>query len=40
MVNEWDPPAFVLAITGQMHGYIEPCGCSPKQSGAWLAARI
>lgn len=38
MVEEWDPPAFVLAITGQMHGYIEPCGCSPKQSGG-LARR-
>lgn len=38
MVEEWAAPAFVLAITGQMHGYIEPCGCSPKQSGG-LARR-
>lgn len=38
MVEEWPAPALVLAITGQMHGYIEPCGCSPKQSGG-LARR-
>ncbi len=38
MVEGWPTPAFVLAITGQMHGYIEPCGCSPKQSGG-LARR-
>lgn len=34
----WPTPTFVLAITGQMHGYIEPCGCSPRQSGG-LARR-
>lgn len=38
MLDGWSKPAFVLAITGQMHGYIEPCGCSPKQSGG-LARR-
>jgi mono/diheme cytochrome c family protein len=38
MVKDWPQPAFVLAITGQQHGYIEPCGCSPKQSGG-LARR-
>lgn len=38
MVKDWPKPAFVLAITGQQHGYIEPCGCSPKQSGG-LARR-
>ena len=37
-VHDWPQPAFVLAITGQQHGYIEPCGCSPKQSGG-LARR-
>ncbi len=37
-VQDWPQPAFVLAITGQQHGYIEPCGCSPKQSGG-LARR-
>ena len=38
IVDGWAPPAFVLAITGQQHGYIEPCGCSPRQSGG-LARR-
>ncbi len=38
IVKDWPPPAFVLAITGQQHGYIEPCGCSPRQSGG-LARR-
>lgn len=38
LVDGWPLPAFVLAITGQQHGYIEPCGCSPKQSGG-LARR-
>ncbi len=38
LVDGWPQPAFVLAITGQQHGYIEPCGCSPKQSGG-LARR-
>ena len=38
MVQDWPTPAFVLAITGQQHGYIEPCGCSPRQSGG-LARR-
>lgn len=38
IVDGWPAPAFVLAITGQQHGYIEPCGCSPKQSGG-LARR-
>ena len=38
IVKDWPQPAFVLAITGQQHGYIEPCGCSPKQSGG-LARR-
>ncbi len=38
VVADWPKPAFVLAITGQQHGYIEPCGCSPKQSGG-LARR-
>lgn len=36
--KDWPVPAFALAITGQQHGYIEPCGCSPKQSGG-LARR-
>jgi len=38
IVEGWPQPSFILAITGQQHGYIEPCGCSPRQSGG-LARR-
>ena len=26
--RKWPKPDLVLAITGQQHGYIEPCGCT------------
>ncbi|MDA1162819.1 MAG: multiheme c-type cytochrome [Planctomycetota bacterium] len=29
----WEKPAAVIAATGQMHGYFEPCGCSDPQYG-------
>ncbi len=31
--KEWPKPAVAFAITGEMHGYIEPCGCSEPQYG-------
>lgn len=31
--KDWPQPAMVLALTGEMHGYIEPCGCSEPQYG-------
>ncbi len=31
--NSWPKPAAVLVLTGEEHGYLEPCGCSEKQSG-------
>lgn len=31
--REWPEPAAVLVLTGEAHGYLEPCGCSEKQSG-------
>ncbi len=31
--KDWPKPAAVLALTGEMHGYIEPCGCSDPQFG-------
>ncbi len=34
----WDKPAAVLILSGEQHGYIEPCGCSETQSGG-LARR-
>lgn len=29
----WQKPAAIIAATGQMHGYFEPCGCSDPQYG-------
>lgn len=29
----WPRPAAVLVLSGEQHGYIEPCGCSESQSG-------
>ncbi|TWU14222.1 Perchlorate reductase subunit gamma precursor [Symmachiella macrocystis] len=29
----WEKPEFVLCVTGETHGYLEPCGCSETQSG-------
>lgn len=31
--RKWDPPLVALALTGQMHGYVDPCGCSHPQYG-------
>ena len=29
----WEAPAVALMLTGELHGYIEPCGCSVNQLG-------
>lgn len=29
----WENPAAVLVLSGEMHGYVEPCGCSLNQLG-------
>jgi hypothetical protein len=29
----WNKPDFVLALTGQTHGYLQRCGCSSPQYG-------
>src|SRR5690606_29883495 len=31
--GQWPQPAAVLVLTGESHGYLEPCGCSENQSG-------
>ncbi|MCA9044418.1 MAG: hypothetical protein KDA69_08865, partial [Planctomycetaceae bacterium] len=36
--DSWENPAAVLVLTGDQHGYLEPCGCSDKQAGG-LARR-
>ena len=30
--EEWAPPRLLLVITGQLDGYIEPCGCTGKEN--------
>jgi len=31
--TKWEKPLVALIMTGQMHGYINPCGCSVPQYG-------
>lgn len=31
--KKWSKPAAVLVLSGEQHGYLEPCGCSDTQSG-------
>lgn len=33
MFTGWQDPALALVLTGEQHGYIEPCGCSLNQLG-------
>ena len=30
---DWQKPAAAIVLTGEVHGYLEPCGCSEKQNG-------
>ena len=30
---DWETPAAAIVLTGEAHGYLEPCGCSEKQNG-------
>ncbi|WP_010586927.1 multiheme c-type cytochrome [Schlesneria paludicola] len=32
-LNDWKKPAVALMLSGEQHGYLEPCGCSETQSG-------
>lgn len=34
-LKDWDQPAAALVLSGEVHGYLEPCGCSLKQSGGF-----
>lgn len=38
LLEGWEQPEFALLLSGQEHGYLEPCGCSEFQSGG-LARR-
>lgn len=31
----WEKPAATLVLSGEINGYLEPCGCSLKQSGGF-----
>lgn len=33
LCEDWAPPAIALVLSGEQHGYLEPCGCSETQSG-------
>jgi len=33
MFTGWQKPDFVLLLSGQTHGYLQPCGCSYPQLG-------
>ena len=32
-LKDWTEPSGILMLTGEQHGYLEPCGCSLTQSG-------
>lgn len=38
MLKGWSQPALALVLSGEQRGYLEPCGCSERQSGG-LARR-
>jgi hypothetical protein len=33
LFHDWGTPDLALMLTGQMHGYLQPCGCSSPQYG-------
>ncbi len=33
LVEGWPKPKLAIVLTGEQHGYLEPCGCSETQSG-------
>jgi len=33
MLDGWKKPAVAIVLSGELHGYLEPCGCSATQSG-------
>jgi hypothetical protein len=35
LLEGWSDPRAVLVFTGDEHGYMEPCGCSERQSGGF-----
>ncbi len=35
LFDGWTKPAAVLVLSGEQHGYFEPCGCAEHQSGGF-----
>ena len=35
LLENWSPDDLTLVLSGQQHGYLEPCGCSETQSGGF-----
>src|SRR5262249_27825189 len=33
VLDGWKKPAAVVVLSGEQHGYFEPCGCTDTQSG-------
>ncbi|MFV0444951.1 MAG: multiheme c-type cytochrome [Planctomycetaceae bacterium] len=38
LLKDWPKPVVAVVLSGEMHGYIEPCGCTSGQTGG-LARR-
>jgi hypothetical protein len=38
LLKDWPRPLVALVLSGEMHGYVEPCGCTSGQTGG-LARR-
>ncbi|MBI3412258.1 MAG: hypothetical protein HY040_28335 [Planctomycetes bacterium] len=34
--RNWDKPDLAIVVTGEMHGYTQPCGCSSPQYGGLI----
>ncbi len=35
-LDSWGKPDLTIVFTGQMHGYVDPCGCSDPQYGGLI----
>lgn len=40
ILQDWPTPQAVFVFSGQQHGYLEPCGCSPEFQKGGLARRL
>ncbi len=40
LFRDWPTPDAVIVFSGQQHGYLEPCGCSPQFQKGGLARRL